>query len=104
MADLFLDNDFTGTDMERCQVARLAESPYSIDQLDAIYAWEVAPAFAFNRRSIAGEWAMWHSDEIRSRVLAVLALPRWRRRLKRLGMPASWPRLRRLVVRQRAAA
>ncbi len=104
MADLFLDNDFTGTDLEVRQAEALAASPFSLAELDAIFAWEVAPAFAFNLRSIAGEWAMWDSEEVREYVLAVLPLPRWRRRLKRFGNVANWKRLRRIVERLRAAA
>ena len=104
MADLFLDNDLTGTDLEMNQARTLAASPFSLDEMDAIFAWEVAPAFAFNLRSIAGEWAMWYTNEVLDRVLPILPLPRWRRRLKRFGNVANWKRLRRIVEGLRATS
>jgi hypothetical protein len=55
LSDLFLDTD---TRLSFPYIARtLAESPYSDDELAAIFQNEVAPAVEFNLFDIAGEWA-----------------------------------------------
>ena len=103
MADLFLDTDFKGLDIEARLVERIAASPFSLSELDDIYVWEVAPAFAFNLRSIAGEWGMWEEGEAERRIRAILPLPRWRRACKRLCLGTDWPRWQRLVAKARTA-
>jgi hypothetical protein len=55
LSDLFLDTD---TRLSFPYIARtLAASPYSDDELAAIFQNEVAPAVEFNLFDIAGEWA-----------------------------------------------
>ena len=104
MADLFLDTDFKGMEIEARLVERIAASPFGLSELDQIYAWEVAPAFAFNLRGIAGEWGMWEEGEAERRIRAILPLPRWRRACKRCCFGTDWPRWRSLVAKTRAAS
>lgn len=55
LSDLFLDTD---SRLSFPYIARaLAESPFSDDELEAIFQNEVAPAVEFNLFDIAGEWA-----------------------------------------------
>lgn len=55
LSDLFLDTD---TRLSFPYIARtLAASPFSDDELEAIFQNEVAPAVEFNLFDIAGEWA-----------------------------------------------
>jgi hypothetical protein len=55
LSDLFLDTD---TRLSFPYIARtLAASPFTDDELEAIFQNEVAPAVEFNLFDIAGEWA-----------------------------------------------
>ncbi|MGH7937882.1 MAG: DUF7079 family protein, partial [Chthoniobacterales bacterium] len=55
LSTLFLDTD---TSLDRQWRARiLADSTYSLDELEEILLAEVHPACSGNLRSIAGEWA-----------------------------------------------
>ncbi|GAA3917087.1 DUF7079 family protein [Litoribacillus peritrichatus] len=56
LSDLFLDTELTDADLERMAKV-LAESPYSIEQLQDILYYEVYPVCKGNLLCVAGEWA-----------------------------------------------
>lgn len=80
IADLFLDTEID--DGVRAYVARvLAPSPFSLDELDAIYRFEVAPVVHANLKVVAGEWAGFGEEWLGERIPAHLARSgRWSRR------------------------
>lgn len=55
LSDLFLDTDTSLSRSWRVEI--LAESPYSIDELEKILADEVYPVCRWNLINPAGEWA-----------------------------------------------
>ncbi|WP_447727384.1 DUF7079 family protein [Sphingomonas koreensis] len=67
LADLFLDTDVM---LSVPYIARtIVEGGWQIDEAEAALRWEVRPAFYVNLLDIAGEWAGWHPDFVRERVL-----------------------------------
>lgn len=58
LADLFLDTSFDEEDRDR-MASELRALPFSVSELDNILRREVAPAFAMNLFSMAGEWTGW---------------------------------------------
>ena len=66
-SDLFLHTDpaLAHTSI-RCV---MDESPYTREQLWLILWLQVTPAFSFNLSLVAGEWAGWPDDLIRSTIL-----------------------------------
>src|SRR4051812_32345016 len=92
LAKLYLDTDFDDRDLE-LMAKVLAASPYSIDQLQEIELWEVAPVVSPNLLSMAGVWsgfdATWVNEECAKRA-------RWRSLLLRLAVPLGF---RRFVTR-----
>lgn len=87
LSELFLDTDIAPTLAWR--VRTLAQSPYSIDELQAILVDEVTPACRWNLLSVAGEWAGFDLDALEGAILARAAQRSrspWRRRLD----PARW--------------
>lgn len=67
-SNIFLDTWFDDETYDRW-AEQLDNSGYSIPQLETIMREEVAPAFCFNLLSVAGEWAGFHDDVIKERVL-----------------------------------
>lgn len=60
-SELYLDTELSQEDLEN--IARtLAESPYSPDELQHIFAQEVTPICSSNLVSFAGEWLLFDSD------------------------------------------
>jgi len=67
LSDLFLDTDVR---LSYSYIARtLAQSPFTIEQLDSIFEEEVSPVLAFNLCSIAGEWAGFDEEWLVSEIL-----------------------------------
>lgn len=102
LADLFLDTD------EMLQVPHvvraIVEGGYDLDDAEAALRWEVRPAFYFNLLDIAGEWAAWHPDFVRERMLETGM--NWKHRLilgrNRFMPDKAWPAVRAEVARLRA--
>lgn len=73
LSDLFLDTDVR---LSYPYVARVAaETPYSMDELEAIYRNEVAPIVEDNLLEVAGEWAMFPEEWLVSAIAARGAEP-----------------------------
>lgn len=69
LADLYLDTDAL---LAVPHIARIiVEGGYTVEQVEAMLRWDVRPAFYTNLLSVAGEWAGWHPEFVRERVLAV---------------------------------
>src|SRR4051794_32799035 len=67
LSDLFLDTDVR---LYFAYSARaLAQSPFTMDQLDSIFEEEVSPVVAVNLCSIAGEWAGFDEEWLVSEIL-----------------------------------
>ncbi|MDF2381729.1 hypothetical protein JMG10_09655 [Nostoc ellipsosporum NOK] len=78
LADLFLDTDAM---LQVPNVARtIVEGGYDLADAETALRWEVRPAFYFNLLDIAGEWAGWHPDFVRERIIEVAARG-WKHRL-----------------------
>ena len=72
IADLFLDTEID--DGVRGYVAlALASSPFAVDELEAIYRFEVAPVVHANLKIVAGEWAGFGQEWLGERIPACLA-------------------------------
>ena len=109
LSDLFLDTDVNL--FRESNTRLLADSPYSLHELDAILREEVYPACSFNLREVAGEWAGFDADWLERRILRGGPPPRsWWRRWQRyltLGwsvpvrLPSEWPLWREEVARLR---
>lgn len=112
IADLYLD---TAIDERMIDFVarRLAPSPFSLDELDAIHRYEVAPVVHPNLKIVAGEWVGWGEEWLRENVVPHVARSgRFRRwwadsRLGRWWMTgdtrADWQAVLRLVRQMRAA-
>ena len=85
LSNLFLDTDYLEIVGPERVAAKLSAGGFSREELWCILRDEITPAFAFNLREIAGEWAGWPSNEVKTRVVKVMRWPHWRRRLASLG-------------------
>ncbi|MEC4593693.1 MULTISPECIES: DUF7079 family protein [Nitrospirillum] len=69
LSDMYLDTDVSLSREWRIKI--LAESPYSLDELDAILCDEIHPVCISNMFDVAGEWAgfdrVWLERAIRGR-------------------------------------
>ncbi|MDQ3077697.1 MAG: hypothetical protein M3Q83_02520 [Pseudomonadota bacterium] len=101
MADLFLDTDYLGIVGPEKVAERIRPAAYSRPELQAIFANEVLPAFAFNLFDIAGEWEGWHLDFVRERVLQVRSrrpyVARIQAALVRRSMLRNWSKIEQVV-------
>jgi hypothetical protein len=100
LAELFLD-----TEMEVRNYRDVAEAAqaggFSIEEVRRILEAEVFPAFVFNILDIAGEWAGFHPDDVRKRVLGVLGQisgyrprnPSWTLLFRSKFMATEWPKV-----------
>jgi hypothetical protein len=80
LSDVFLDTELQARDYHR--IARTLDiSGYSLAELRSILEDEVAPAFASNLWSVAGEWAGWSENDVQTIMLKSLS----RRRLPLLS-------------------
>lgn len=108
LSDLFLDTDTSLSRQWRAD--RLAESPYSLEQLEFILIDEVYPICKYNLMSVAGEWGGFDAEWLKSKILRRLR-SRFRAlhglNLGRLVVPASseWRATKQaiLAARERAA-
>jgi hypothetical protein len=73
LSDMFLDTDVSLTRAWRVQ--RLAESPYSVSELQHILVEEVYPACKYNLLSVAGEWSGFDPEWLEHKVLRRHASP-----------------------------
>jgi len=71
LSQLFLDTELQRQDYESI-AGRLRASRYSMQELRRLLQDEVAPAFAPNLASVAGEWAGWSENTVRDLVLRSL--------------------------------
>lgn len=67
LSELFLDTELMPDDFERIGQL-LAQSPYSLEELDEILLWEVFPACFPSMLTIAGEWVMFDRDWLEARI------------------------------------
>ena len=91
LSELFLDTHLTAKDLDRI-AHRVAASPYSERELDAILLWEVYPACHTNMYWIAGEWAGFDEQWLESKILKGFWFPRrfWTGTVGRLSVFSSW--------------
>ena len=103
LSSLFLDTDITL--LREWRATQLSKSPYTVEELDTILRDEVFPVCSWNMFSIAGEWAGFDTDWLRSAVLKHLKR-RFRLRLgfghRLITRSREWRRTKDLVVRLRA--
>jgi hypothetical protein len=107
LSELFLDTSFDATDMTRIATT-LANSPYSLEELDHILLSEVCPACVGNFLSIAGEWAGFDPEWLESRIVRGPSRLRrfWAGTLGRIVLAATdgpWHQIRQRVEAERSA-
>jgi hypothetical protein len=107
VSDLFVDTTLTRDDLRRIAI-QLANSPYSISELERIFIWEVTPACAPSQFAIAGEWPAFDPQWLESKILSGPSAPMWMLsflfgRLSLLVSPQR-RRLSRLVPEYRASS
>ena len=61
LSEFFLDTELDGSDYERISKV-LANTKYTVKELQEILYYEVYPACKYNMFSVAGEWAGFHPD------------------------------------------
>ena len=100
MSDLFLDQEQQPEDYRRI-AGILKASRLPNDELRRILAEEVAPAFGPNLLGVAGQWGMWHEEDVRDIVTRsnngfapLRALRRW---MLRRYVAQEWEKLRPLL-------
>ncbi|PDT08496.1 hypothetical protein [Rhizobium sp. M1] len=72
LSDVFLDTELQARDYHR--IAKTLDiSGYSLAELRSILEDEVAPAFASNLWSVAGEWAGWSENDVQTIMLKSLS-------------------------------
>ena len=69
LSDAFLDTELDAQTY-RHMAAVIRAQGFTTAEAEAIFREEVAPAFAYNLFSVAGEWAGWPEATVRERVLA----------------------------------
>lgn len=82
ISELWLDTE-QGEAGLRYIAQRLAQSGYSLSELEDIYRVEVAPVVHENLRQVAGEWAGFSREWLQKAVLRHLAEPNHRARAER---------------------
>lgn len=70
LSDLFLDTDVSLS--RQWRVSQLAQSPYTVEQLETVLIEEVYPICKYNLLSVAGEWSgfdpIWLEGQILKRL------------------------------------
>lgn len=69
LSDAFLDTELDAQ-AYRHMADTICAKGFSATEAEAIFREEVAPAFAYNLWSVAGEWVGWPEATVRERVLA----------------------------------
>lgn len=98
LSTLFLDTDTSLLRQYRAKL--LAESPYSVTELETILRDEVFPICSWNMMSIAGEWAGFDPSWLEQKILRRLrARHRWRLGFghRLIVRSPEWRRTRRAV-------
>jgi hypothetical protein len=72
LSDLFLDTEHDDAAFRRIG-RELKATGFSLDQLDAIYADEVAPACVWNTYSVTGVWGGFDREDLERRISRTLA-------------------------------
>lgn len=104
LSGLFLDTELSPEDLAEL-ATQLAESPYSIAELEKVLRFEVAPGLIANLKSPAGEWAGFDEQELVSRLSGRLGRkPLLRPSIPRMIRP-QWDRLKEQIgaIRERMA-
>jgi len=105
VSDLFLDEE--PNESVLCHIAYVAaHCGYTEDELDIIYAREVAPAVAFNAFSTAGIWGYFDTEWLEERILHTGQFSYWFHRLIIAPIPllllsAVWRRVKNQLPTQR---
>ena len=68
LSELFLDTELDDADFERLGRS-LADSPYTLDELETILYDEVYPVCISNLRSMVGEWAGFDRGALQAAIL-----------------------------------
>lgn len=74
MSDAFLDTELDAHNYRHMADVVQAQG-FTIAEAEAIFRTEVAPAFAANLLSVAGQWEGWSEQTVRARVLATMNRP-----------------------------
>ena len=82
ISELWLDSELTEADLTYL-AGRLADSRYSLSELEDIYLVEVAPVVHDNLRQVAGDWGLFDLEWLKEAVLRHLADPHHRARALR---------------------
>jgi hypothetical protein len=107
LSDLFLDTD---TSLSRSwRVRTLAESPYTIEELEAILVDEIYPVCRSNLMSIAGEWSGFDPEWLERKIMKRLNSPFRAMHVVNLGrltvkLSSEWRATKREFNATRAAA
>ena len=102
---MYLDTDISLSRDERVRI--LAASPYSLEELEQILVDEVHPVCFWNLCIVAGEWAGFDPEWLRSIILSRsqrrFRLPCWLRLARfALRLPGEWSHTQQEIVQQRA--
>lgn len=98
MSEVFLDSELQAKDYRRIAKA-LDISRYSLAELRSILEDEVAPAFASNLCSVAGEWAGWRENDVQTIMFQSLSRRRFRllswlkRVMRRRHIEQEWEKI-----------
>ncbi len=106
ISELFLDTEHTDESYQYiCR--RLTSSGFSLDELDTIYADEVAPVLVANTYSVAGVWSGFDIDWLEAEILKrrrnpnlwdrISCLHKLRRRWVTRSTIADWRQVTRLL-------
>jgi len=103
LSSLFLDTDVSLDRQWRAEM--LAESPYSVAELEEILTDEISPVCSWNLMSIAGKWAGFEQRWLRESILNQVARRPWLSRLgrRRILRSAEWHATKSLVLVIRSA-
>lgn len=109
LSALFLDTSIDAHDHDR-MAETLAQSPYSVAAIERILREDVSPAFSWNLLQVAGEWAGWHDDDVRSIVTRSVerrsasgVMARLRRLATPRIFPAGWAEIAKRIESRRNA-
>jgi hypothetical protein len=110
LSDLFLDTDVSLS--REWRIRTLADSTYTIDEIEAILIDEVYPVCYVNMLSVAGEWAGFNEKWLEERILQQTnsRFFKWRRmfdfaRNTKLKLISDeWPATKQGVIDARRAA
>src|SRR3954451_19705279 len=104
LSSLFLDTDVSLSRDWRARI--LAQSPFSIAELEEILTEEVSPVCSWNLLSVAGEWAGFDPEWLRDSILRQAERRSWLSRLgrKRILKSREWHATRALAEHLRTSA